>query len=252
MSLAELPFPIFDPIDALLATFLPDAARLVLWGILAGTSAMALYALFSDQAGIRAQKAAMRELQGQLRAAQDDFALTMRLSRANLAASMRLLGKVTLPAVLSSLPPVFLLIWVAETFAVAPPRPGAEVPVTLVPATAEITPRPAPAWSPARDRVTWPAEGELGVADAQGPVWSAPADARRPPVAVHQPVWWNWLYGNTAGYLRPGSAIEEIRFAQQPRDVLGFGPGWLRGWEVVFFASLVIASLSLKRFARID
>lgn len=252
MSLVELPFPLLDAIDAALAIVLPVALRLVLWGGLAGAAAMALYAAVSDQAGIKAQKAAIAGLQGRLRAAQDDFALTMQLSRANLAASMRLLGKVTLPAVLTSLPPIFILVWVAETFASAVPAPGTALAVAFTPAAAAVSTLPEAAWGGARERVTWPAAGELAVADGQGPVWSIAADARRPPVVVHAPSWWNWLYGNPAGYLRPGSALEEIRFAQAPLDVLGFGPGWLRGWEGVFFASLVTASLTLKRLARID
>jgi hypothetical protein len=249
-SLLDLPFPLLDALDAALGFVLPAPARVVLWGLLAGVLAMALYALASDQGRIRSQKAVIRRVQGELKAAGDDFAATMRLTRANLKASLKLLGMVTGPAVLSSLPLLFLLVWVAETYAYAPPAAGAPVPVAFVPTGAGLSVSPAGALN--GSTVTWPAAGALEVRDAQGPVWAAPATGPRPPTVVHKRSWWSWLYGNPAGYLRPDTGLEEIRFAQAPRELLGLGPGWLRGWEAVFFTSLVAASLTTKRLAKID
>ena len=277
-SLAELPFPLFDAIDNALAVALPPVVRLVVWGVVAGSVAMLLYALCSSQARIREQKALIASIQSRLKAAKDDFALTMRLSRANLGASFKLLGMVTGPAVLSSLPVAFLLVWVAETFAYAVPAPGTAVPMALTPPTpglsvgppgafhpavghpaaghpAAASPDPAPAAAAAKavtGTLAWPAAGELSVADAQGPAWSHPVAGKRPPVVVKKAVWWNWLYGNPAGYLRAGADLQEIDLAVPPLEVVGAGPSWLRGWEVVFFASTIVASLVVKRLARID
>ena len=272
ISLALLPFPLFDAIDAVLAAVLPPVARLVLWGALAGGVAMLLYAACSSQARIREQKAEIASIQARLKAAGDDFAQTMRLSRANLGASFKLLGMVTGPAVLSSLPVAFLLIWVAETFAYATPPPGTAVAMTLTPAVPGLVVGPPGAFHPAQGRhpaaggdgpapaapaaatgtLLWPAAGEISVADAQGRVWSHAVAGRRPPVLVGKPVWWNWLYGNPAGYLRATTDLREIRLAVPPLEVVAAGPSWLRGWEGVFFASTIVASLAVKRLARID
>ena len=277
-SLAELPFPLFDAIDNALAVALPPAARLVLWGVVAGSVAMLLYALCSSQARIREQKTAIASIQARLKAARDDFALTMRLSRANLGASFKLLGMVTGPALLSSLPVAFLLVWVAETFAYAVPAPGTALTMTLTPPTPALRVGPPGAFHPAAGHpaagspdpaaaaptpaasapavltgtLVWPAAGGLSVADAQGRIWSHPVTGRRPPVVVRKALWWNWLYGNPAGYLRADSDLQEISLAVPSLEVVGAGPSWLRGWEGVFFASTIVASLVVKRLARID
>lgn len=253
-SLLDLPFPLFNIIDAGLGVILPAAGRLVVWGAFAGAAAMGLYALVSNQARIGAQKAAIRDVQGRLKAAQDDFGETMRLSKANLGASFKLLRMVTGPALLSSLPLVFLLVWVAEAYAYRTPAPGDAVPVAFTPPAAAVEVRPAGAFaaSPEGGALRWPAEGTIELRDGQGQVWAAPADGPMPPVLVHKRLWWNWIYGNPAGYLRDDASLEEVRFTQTPQDVLGFGPGWLRGWELVFFLSVVVASLTTKRLARID
>ena len=148
-GLLNLAFPALDALDAALAAAaLPPWARLLLYGALSGALTMAVYRLVSDQAGIRALKAESRGLQGRLRAAGDDLASTMRLTRANLAVSLRLLLKSLWPALAASLPVVAVIAWLAVSWSLPAPPPGTPVPLLPGPAGAVVTAEPAGALEP--------------------------------------------------------------------------------------------------------
>ena len=258
-GLLNLAFPALDALDAgLAAAALPAWARLALYGALSGAVTMAVYRLVSDQAGIRALKARSRELQGRLRGAGDDLALTMRLTRENLAVSFRLLLRSLWPALAASLPVVAVIAWLAASWALPPPAPGAPVTVTPVPAGAALAAEPpgallpAPAGGAGAAVLRWPApDAPVALKDATGAVVYEGLGARPPAATLHKRVWWNALLGNPAGYLPDGAALEEVRLGLPGREVLGFGPGWARGYEFTYFAAVVAVSLLLKVLFRI-
>jgi hypothetical protein len=99
----------------------------------------------------------------------------------------------------------------------------------------------------------WPApDAPVTLRDAAtGAVVYAGLGARPPAAVVHKRAWWNALLGNPAGHLPDGAAIEEVRLALPAREVLPFGPGWARGYELTYFAAVVAASLLLKAVFRI-
>jgi hypothetical protein len=255
-------FPALDALDAgLAAAALPAWARLVLYGALSGAVTMAVYRLASDQAGIRALKGGSRELQARLRAAGDDLALTMRLTRENLAVSLRLLLKSLWPALVASLPVVAVIAWLAVSWSLPAPPPGTPVPLLPEPAGAALAAEPAGALGPAAPAdgtaggaavLRWPAPGApVALRDATGAVVYEGLGARPPAATLHKRVWWNALLGNPAGYLADGAALEEVRLELPGREVLGFGPGWARGYELTYFAAVVAVSLLLKAVFKI-
>lgn len=239
-------FPALDALDGALA-FLPAAVRVALLGALSGALAMALYWLLSPQAKIKARKVEIQDLRRQLQAAKDDLALTLRLSRRNLAASFALLGATLLPALLSSLPLLAVIAWLASRYAYELPAAGTPVPVAIEPAADGIAVAPPLLPSPGGMALAWPAAGAEPVrfSDAQGLVYAGPP-AEVAASLVHKPRWWNRLLGNEAGYLRADAPIEAIRFDLRARRLLPGLPGWLAGWEAVYFAALIAASLLIK------
>jgi hypothetical protein len=209
---------------------------------------MGLYVLFSNQERIRAQKAEIQKIRVALSAAKDDFAETMRLSRRNLAASFKLLGIVLGPALLSSLPLLVIIGWLAAHYGAVVPAAGTAVPVAFEPATAEVRAEPADALrnGPNGPELAWPQAGQSPRwLDAQGPVYEGPP-AGLPATIVHKWQWWNWLLGNEAGYLRPNAGLEAITFALAPRVLVPGVPSWLGGWEAVYFVTVLVASLLIK------
>lgn len=72
-----------------------------------------------------------------------------------------------------------------------------------------------------------------------------------PAPVVHKRQWWNALIGNPAGYLPPQGPAEAIYLDLPKKQMLAFGPDWMRGWEFLYFVLLVAGSLGLKHFWRI-
>ena len=107
-GLLNLAYPLFDSLDRLIG-FLPDAARLALWGALSAVATMALYNRLSGQERIKALQAEARRLRERMLRT-DDAGEAARLAGENLKLAMRTLGKVTGPAMLSGLPVILVLM----------------------------------------------------------------------------------------------------------------------------------------------
>ena len=246
-------FPPLDALDQALAAVLPPLARLILYGALGGAVTMLVYRLASNQEGIRAQKARMRELQVKLKLAQDDFAETMRLSRQNLAVSFRLLGMSLWPALLSSLPVVILFAWLAMRWSQPLPPPGTAVPLAYAPAGAGLAVSPPGTLVDAQGGpiLRWPApDAPAAISDRTGVVYEG-LGARPAVSALHKRVWWNWLLGSPGGYLPDRAALDEVRLDLPQRQVLDVGPSWARGFEFAYFATVMVVSLAIKVLFRI-
>lgn len=255
-------FPALDALDGALAgVLLPAWARLLLYGALSGAVTMAVYRLTSDQAGIRALKGRTRELQARLKAAADDLPLTLRLTRENLGVSLRLLLKSLWPALVASLPVVAVIAWLATSWSRPSPPPGTPVPLGGEPAAAAagLAAEPAgalvpPSGSPGEVSavLSWPAPvAPVALKDAAGTLVYEGLGARPPAEVVHKRVWWNRLLGNPAGYLPDGAALDELHLGVPEREILPFGPGWARGYELTYFAAVVLVSLLLKTLFKI-
>ena len=255
-GLLNLFYPLLDAFDWSLS-FLPAVLRVVVLVALSGAVAMGLYVLLSNQSRIRAQKEEIQRLRAALASAQDDFAETMRLSRRNLAASLKLLGVVIGPALLSSLPLLVVIGWLAAHYGHVVPAAGTPVPLAFEPATADGGVAVEPAAALVREaegtRLVWPAPGEPPrFVDGEGRLVYAGPPADLPATTVHKKLWWNWLLGNEAGYLRPDAGLEAITFDLAPRVLVPGVPAWLGGWEAVYFLSVLVASLLIKFRFRIE
>jgi hypothetical protein len=64
-------------------------------------------------------------------------------------------------------------------------------------------------------------------------------------VHVRHPVW-NLLVDNPAGYLPPHSGVQAIEIALEPIHYLPWGPDWARGWEIAYFAPMMLVALWLR------
>jgi uncharacterized membrane protein (DUF106 family) len=256
-GLFNLFYPLLDAFDWSLG-FLPAVLRVVVLGALSGAAAMGLYVLLSDQAKIRARKEEIQRIRVDLAAAKDDFNETMRLSRRNLAASFKLLGVVIGPALLSSLPLLAVIGWLAAHYGYVLPAAGTPVPVAFEPPAADgVAVEPPGALlteaGGGPPRLLWPAPAGAPprFVDAGGLVYAGPP-ADQPATIVHKRVWWNWLLGNEAGYLRPDARVDAITFDLAPRVLVPGVPSWLGGWEAVYFLAVFASSLLIKFGFRIE
>lgn len=253
MGLFDLPAPILDAIDGVFAAALPPAARLVLWGVVAGWVTMLLYRSLSNQERIKELKQAQKRQQAAITAFDGEFDELLPLIRNTLSLGFRQLGLAIGPALLATVPVLFLLAFVSGEFGYRLPEPGQAVALTATPEDAGLHWRPAGAATPAGESWTlkWPAEDspvslELG----NGDLLRFPLQAAVP--VIHTRRWWNTLFANPLGYIPDGAELERLDIGLAPQQFVGFGPGWVRGWMFTFFGVFLVASLAFKLLMRID
>jgi hypothetical protein len=251
MGVFDVASPLFAWVDGLMSGWLPDTVRLLFWAVVAGVASMALYGLTSNQARLASIKAEMAELRKQIVEFDGPFPEMWALVGRNLRLALHQVWVTFVPAIIASVPVLFLLVWVSNSFDASMPGPGDQVQIEAVASEGQAL--PALHWRGAGARaegegawrVAWPDAGmplELLNADDQV-LLKLPTAA--PVGVVHQRRWWNALLGNSAGYLPPGQ-VDAVEIGLPTREYLPFGPDWLRGWIPLFFAVVIAVSLLLK------
>ena len=263
MGFFDLLTPVLTPIDNVLAFVLPEFIRLVIWALLASAGTMWLYKLFSNQEELGKLKPKIKDVQnaiarydGPMNGLGPLIGQSFRLSGKQMALTL-------LPALYASIPVLFLAVFVSgifgyvlpqagESFQARPIVEGSPSPNTIVPrvrwddsANAQWV-QDEQSWN-----MDWPAEGSTTVLrDRDGQeVMSLPIE--KPIFVVHKKLWWNWLIANPAGYLAEDAAVDAVELDLTKKQYLGFGPGWMRGWEFMFFFLLIAGSIAIKIIFRI-
>jgi hypothetical protein len=249
MGVFDVASPLFSWVDGLMSGWLPDMVRLLFWAVVAGVASMALYGLTSNQARLAAIKAEMAGLRKQITEFDGPFSEMWRLVGRNLRLALRQVWVTFVPAIIASVPVIFLLVWVSNSFDATMPEPGAQVEVEAFARDGAALPPlrwqgDARAAEEGKWTVAWPDPGKhLELSDADQVLLTLPPPA--PVGVVHQRRWWNVLLGNPAGYL-PQGQVDAVEIDVPRREYLPFGPDWLRGWIPLFFAVLIATSLLVK------
>jgi hypothetical protein len=248
LGLFDLAGPVFTWLDQVLAAAVPAAGRLVLWGLVAAAFSMALYAALSPQQRLRRIREQAVEARRALDSYDGSFADARPLLAAMFSTSMKQLAVVFGPAVLASLPLLFMLAWLHGAFGYVLPEREATVDLRTLPEGYEATVRQSEA-APLSGREVAEAPF-LVVRDGSGRVVEERA-LNAPVTSLHKEQWWNLLIANPLGYLAEDSPLEWVEIDLPRQEVLPFGPWWLRTWEFVFFTTLVAASLAIKLLFRL-
>lgn len=239
-GLFDLPAPLLQWIDDRLSGFIPAPVLIALWAVVGAILCLELYCLVSPQRKITRIKQEASAAQQQLAGFDGEFADGWPLIKNLLGLSLKRVG-IVLPATLIGAYPILaLLVWMSNSYGHHFPAPDQDVAVDIA---APLQARWVDGDDSAMPRVQ--ARGPDGRLALEIPV-AAPV-----PV-VHKRVWWNWLMANPAGYLPPDAPVDEIRIHLPDRELFAAGPGWLRGWEVVFIPVLFIAALAYKSARHIE
>ncbi|WP_299391741.1 hypothetical protein [Pelagibius sp.] len=255
-GLLDLTSPLLSTLDEGLSPLLAPAWRVAVWGLVAACISMALYALLSPQRRLRHVKAGAEDARRALDSHEGSLGEAMPLIAAMLRRALAQLGLVLGPAVLASLPVLFVIVWMSGAFGHFIPSSLTVVPLSVEPqglAARWIEPQRS-GGTPAGDAVVQAApeapRALIEVIDAQERVVDSIAFSE-PVTSLHKRHWWNLLIANPLGYLPAEGALERVEIALPRQEIIGMGPDWLRGWEVLFFTALVGASLAIKLVFRL-
>lgn len=254
---------LFGSIDSLIA-FVPLWARLCIWAVVFGGGTMLAYAKFSDQERIGRIKERVEEARAELQAYDGtDFDVVARRTKRALRLSFKQLRVMLVPTVAAGIPILAALIWMEGAYTYEYPEPGADIEVRAE-TSADGDWRRQVRWKPKSavleetDRgvvVRWPdaSSGQtvrLVDTTADRTLLELPHDAPR--AHLSEKSWTHWLYANPAGYLPADGPIESVRLEMPHREVLPFGPPWLRTWHLFFMTVLSVAALAVKVAFGID
>lgn len=256
-GLFDLAGPILDRL-ALLLGWLPGLLQLAVWALVAAIVSMGLYGLTSRQGELTELKPRIAAAQRALIDYDGPMGGLWRLMGGQFRLIGRQLWLTFWPAVLGSVPVLFLLVWLSNHYGNDLPPPGEPVRVTAQAAPGARLPTlrwdgvtTADGAAPGAWQLPWPsAAAPARLVDAGGTTFVTLPTATATPV-VHQRRWWNVLIGNPAGYLPTPGPVEAVSIGLPAQQFLPFGPGWLRGWLVPFFTLLVACSLAIKRYWRL-
>ncbi|MEM1111534.1 MAG: hypothetical protein AAGI11_06470 [Pseudomonadota bacterium] len=254
-GLFDYPSFFLDLIQFPASALLPDWLSIALWALGVSSLSMYMYGRLSQQ-DVLAELGPSRDDARQRLAAYDGpFAGLPPLIRENLSLSRQHLWLTFVPALLSGLPVIVVLVWMSNAFGAF--SPAAATPVSVV--VKSYTPyelhwRPAAAArriSATHWVLLWPEDGEkLTLLSGSGDqLLQLPTP--RPTVILHPRLWWNDLIANPGGYLEPGNNLIEVRLGVPERQIVPIGPSWMRGWFPYFLALLVAFSLMFKRIWRL-
>ena len=243
MGLLDLPAPLFYWIDGASSGAVPATLRLWIWGVVGGVASMGLYWLLSPQKRISATKRELAEAQQALNSFDGEFSEAAPMMRRMLGLAFKQVGIVVIPAVIAMAPVLCLLAWMSTAYGYSWPAPGA---------TVETRTHPEQGYSaqwasmPGSDNAA-----HVLITDESGSTLEDHAMDKAVPV-LHKRAWWNALIGNPAGYLPEDLAVDAVEIELPEKHYLGFGPGWLRGWEFSFILAVTIGALGLKLGFRIE
>lgn len=249
MGLLDLPSPIFAFVDRWLF-FLPDLAAIAFWALLSAIGTMWLYHRYSKQDELAELKPQIKQVQKELARYDGPMNGLWPLIRRSTSLSGKQMGMTLWPALVASLPVLFVLVFLSNEYGHHFPERGETVTVAPLGADApedwQWDGTASAEWSAEEERwnVAWPDdETRLTAGDGETLI-TLPTD--EPVTVIHQRRWWNWLIANPAGYLADSAPADALEIGVPRQRHLPFGPAWLGYWEIPYLVLLVVFSLTIK------
>lgn len=247
MGFFDILNPVFTGIETYCLSWIPAWARVALYGLVSGIATMLLYARFSNQDALTEGKRASKEALSKLRELdpEADFNVVLATMRKAMAEPLKQAKTAAIPALWASLPLVFVLVWLDNSYSYQAPSAGSKIQALTEPFVPLQEGNGVHRAEGQTYSLTWPESGEIELKELTGDlIISIPASTQVP--LIHKREWWNIIIGNPAGYIGESAPIISVAFAIPPRELIDFGPHWLRSWVVFYFAALMATAVAIK------
>lgn len=249
MGFFDIPSPIFSWFDTVvLSAVLSPMLKLAFWGIVGSVISMGLYVLLSSQEKLSQLKIEVATTRKELNDYDGEFSGAWKLISKSLKLSGKQIGLTLVPAVLASLPVLFLLVWLGTAYNYNLPTAGETVEITISPASEAIQ------WNAnkiedGKWQLTWPIDNKQLIDSKGNNIITFPMTEAIP--ILHKWQWWNSLFGNPLGYIPDNSPLEQIDIALPQNEYITIGPDWLHSVEIVFLLFVAICSIIIQFTFRI-
>ncbi len=214
LGLFDLLTPVFATVDWWLETVLMFELRLCLWAFLGAISSVLIYRLLSNQKKIDGVKSELKTAQKTLQEHEGDFSELKSLALTSIKLSLLRLRLTALPALLSVLPVIFILVFLSSKYDHVIPEAKQEINYKITWEAPESVGDVE--WTYPTDRqnthaLYWPTEGSKNKLQSKDGFQLLELPAT-PVSMIHKKQWWNVLLANPAGYLSDDSPIKLIAF----------------------------------------
>ncbi len=245
MGFFDILSPLLNWLTGLFPAAIGDAGELIFWAAVGSVISMFFYKYISPQKRIRVLKQEIGSLRRELLKHDGEIGQMWPGAQRLLALNLKHVGMTLGPALVASLPVLFLLAWISNTYSFGTPAPGAEVEITAHSSKGDTE-------SVVQWEQPWPLAGDPMILRNEAAGIRIETQGPSAVPVIHKKVWWNALFGNPLGYIPADDVVERIELELPPKEILTGLPRWLAGWEAIFFAAVIGFSLALKFAVRIQ
>jgi len=241
MGFFDLLTPVLMWVDQLLEHVLPITLRLIFWGLISALLGVWVFKLTCRFERLAAIKQQLADAQQIMIDHDGEFSELMPLAWKTIKLSLNRLRITVLPAMLSVLAVMFVLVFLSNRYDAKEPGSNTAIAFSIAgdqgswywqdPETGERT-----------DALMWPAEGQIRVlTNGTEQVLSAPF---KPVSIIHKKQWWNVLIANPAGYLDEQALIDEVTFEFPAATVPSWMDDYLGGWFWFYMLITLLCSIA--------
>lgn len=239
MAVFDLLSPVFTGFDDLVEPFTNDFIRITFWALVSALLTSIVFKKLSNPEKITSLKVQLKAKQKELNDHDGEFSELKGLAVDTMKLSMKRMGLTFLPAMLASVPIIFVLTYLSNRYELIEPVAEETVPINIVwenpenPTNLSIQKDGVSLKYGKVDSIDWPVAGQtIQLLESNNTVITFPIPISS---VIHKKQWWNSLIGNPAGYLNTESSLNRIEFKFKKQEIINFGPSWMHGWLFVFF-----------------
>ena len=247
MGFFDLLTPALLWVDDGLADFLSTSWRLLFWSLVSALISVFIFKKFSQTEQIATLKNEIKSTQKALNDHEGEFSELKTLAKRSIVLSLKRMKLTFLPALLSAVPVVFILVFLSHRYDFIEPMPGTMVAYDSVVEGENLSDQLS--WTnTTTDQVTgeyfWPEKDQqVQVSAEDGTVLINMSDT--PVSIVHKKQWWNVLFANPAGYISAEASVEEIHFEHQQQSPGLLFEKFFSSWVWPYFLSTLFFSVLL-------
>lgn len=240
MAFFDLLSPLFLGIDNFFEPFTSDFVRIALWAFISALVTSLVFKKLSNPDKISALKVTLKAKQKELNDHDGEFSELKGLALETMKLSIKRMGLTFLPAMLASIPIIFVLTHLSNNYGLEHPQVGKNLPISVTwEDKNQISKIIIKTNSNEKivdniDSITWPKATEtIELLESNNlSIVKFPLEISG---IIHKKQWWNSLIGNPAGYINDESQVNRIEFRFKPKKIINIGPSWMHGWLFVFF-----------------